>query len=236
MDFYARLAGSAKSATRGWQSLGTLGLGLLVCGAGPAQARIGDSAEQLTARVVKADLGKTLVWPPRDASEEERRRLNREHPTHAFAHLLPEAGEDTRELVFWKSARAGHLSQDDGWRLHAYFLKGRSVLECYRRVGAGLNEAEVNAILGRVKGARSWRRVPEAERGPSVVGYEFELGEPNDAVLRARRQGDWLVIYDRRLDELLLARREAWDASEARRKAEERARAEQGAPESVDGF
>jgi hypothetical protein len=63
-----------------------------------------------------------------------------------------------------------------------------------------------------------------------------DLGEPGSAVLRARQQGDWLVIFHRRFDEFLLERKKVWDADEAIRKEEERRSQEERAPASVEGF
>jgi hypothetical protein len=45
-----------------------------------------------------------------------------------------------------------------------------------------------------------------------------------------------LIIYHKRLDELLLARKAQWDAAEAQRRAERTAEQERLAPSSIDGF
>lgn len=211
-----------------------LGLSLGVCG---AEARIGDTPEQMSARMLQPNVGKKFSWP-RDMDARERERQQRDHPLTPFTHLLPTEGEDWQEQIFWKSALHRQLSNDDGWRVHVYYLKGRSVLELYRRVGAPLNDFEINGILGRMRGGETWRRVPKKENGntDSILGYEFELGEEGSEALRARRQGDWLVIYHKRLDDYLAERKARWAETEAKRKAELAVEQEKLAPVSVEGF
>lgn len=206
-----------------------------VAGALALEARIGDSPEQMAGRMLQPDLGKYFTWP-RDMSERERQQALRDHPTTPFAHLLPPKGSEWREDIFWKSALRRQLSNDDGWRVHVYYLKGQSVLECYRRVGQRLSEPEVNAILSRLRGGSTWRRVEGRPGEDTVVGYGFELGEPGSGVLRARQQDDWLIIFHRRFDEYLLERKKLWDADEEKRRAEARALQEERAPVSVEGF
>lgn len=206
-----------------------------MAGAWTLEARIGDTPEQMAGRMLQPDLGKYFTWP-KDMSERDRAQAVREHPTTPFAHLLPPKGGEWREDIFWKSALRRQLSNDDGWRVHVYYLKGQSVLECYRRVGQRLSEAEVNAILNRLRGGLTWRKVEVRPGANSVIGYGFELGEPGSAVLRARQQGDWLVIFHLRFDEFLLERKKVWDADEAKRKEEERKLQEERAPASVEGF
>lgn len=202
-----------------------------------AVARIGDTPEQMAARIIQPDLGKNFSWP-RDMPEQARERARRENPLCGFQHLLPEESDGWREQIYWKSSLRKQLSNEDGWRVHAYFLKGRSVVELYRRVGQGLNEFEVNAILARMRGTQTWRKVDPKALKPedSVLGFEYELGEGDEATLRARKQGDWLVIFHRRFDELLLERRVRWQETEAVRQAERRASQAETAPVSVEGF
>lgn len=167
-----------------------------------AEARIGDTSEQMTARMLQPNLGKNFAWP-KDMNPRDREKALKENPLAAFAHLLPTSVEDWREQIFWKSAIAQQLNTENGWRVHVYYFKGRSVLELYRRVGAPLNDFEVNAILARVRGESTWRRITKpvaeaagaAQRDGSVIGYEYELGDGAGAVLRARRQGDWMILF-----------------------------------------
>lgn len=204
-------------------------------GSAAAEARIGDTPDQMSARMLQPNLGKNFSWP-RDLDPKERERQQREHPLTPFQHLLPTSAEDWREQVFWKTALHRQLSNEDGWRVHVYYLKGRSVLELYRRVGSPLNDFEINAILSRMRGAQTWHRVEKKDNKDTVLGYDSELGEAGAEALRARRQGDWLIIYHKRLDDYLAERKARWDETEAARKAEQAAQQEKLAPVSVEGF
>ncbi len=209
-------------------------LGMLAA-ASPLEARIGDTPEQMAARILQPNLGRNFSWP-RDMPERERERLIREVPVQPFVHLLPDAREGLREQIFWKSALHRQLSNDNGWRVHVYFFNNRSVLELYRRVGQPLNDFEVNGILARMRGSQTWHRVARRDNVDSVIGYDFELGEGAQATLRARRQGDWLIIFHKGFDDLLHARKQEWEATEAQRRAELAVRQEREAPISIEGF
>ncbi len=214
-----------------------LGL-VLIWGAGATQARIGDTPDQMGARMIQPNLGKMFSWP-KDMPPRERARAQKENPLTPFAHLLPGQGEEWQEQIFWKSAIHRQLSYEDGWRVHVYYLRGRSVVELYRRVGEPLNEFEINAILGRMRGNLTWRRIPKKEQenpADTVLGYDYELGEEGTETLRARRQGDWLIVYHKRFDELLMARKARWAETESQRKAQQAAEQERTAPVSVEGF
>jgi hypothetical protein len=200
-----------------------------------ALARIGDTPEQMAARMLQPNMGKNFSWP-KDMDERERERQRKEYPLTPFVDFLPTAAEDWREQIFWKSAVPKQLSNENGWRVHVHYLKGRSVLELYRRVGVGLNDFEINAILARVRGNQTWRRVAKKDNVETLLGYDFELGDAEGGTLRARRQGDWLMVYHKRLDEYLLARKARWDDSEVARKAQEAIEQEKLAPASVEGF
>lgn len=213
----------------------------LVVGLGGAvgQARVGETPDQVSARMLQPGLGRNFSWP-KEMAPRELERVKREYPLTPFAHLLPTAGEEWREQMFWKSAVRNQLSGGDGWRVHVGYLKGRSVIELYKREGARLNEFEVNGILTLNRAGGTWRRVEgkkdAKEAADTVIGYEFELGEGEASTLRARRQGDWLIVFHRRFDDYLLERKARWDATEEQRKAEERLQNEKTAPVSVDGF
>lgn len=212
-------------------------------GVGRVEARIGDSPEQMAARMLQPNLGRNFTWP-KDMNPREREKALKENPLTDFAHLLPTSVEDWREQIYWKSALAQQLSTENGWRVHVYFLKGRSVLELYRRVGLPLNDFEVNAILARVRGGQTWRRATKQEikaaektaDTESVIGYEYELGGEDGATLRARRQGDWMILFHKRFDDYLVARKARWDETEGLRKAQQASEQEKAAPVSVEGF
>ncbi len=232
-DMMVSLAGSGRFCR-----FFAFGLFSIVIGGSGAWARIGDTPDQMSARMLQPDLGKIFSWP-RNMDERAMERVRRENPLFPFEHLLPTSAEDWREQMFWKSALHRQLSNEDGWRVHVYHLKGRSVLELYRRMGAGLNEFEINGILALMRGGQTWRRVDKKKdeaQADTVLGYDYELGEGESATLRARRQGDWLMIYHRRFDAYLLERKARWDENEALRRAEQRAAQEQTAPVSVEGF
>ena len=63
-----------------------------------------------------------------------------------------------------------------------------------------------------------------------------DLHERHQRPRRARRQGDWLVIYHKRLDDYLAERKTRWAETEAKRKAELAVEQEKLAPVSVEGF
>lgn len=203
-----------------------------------AVARIGDTPEQMSSRLVQTNVGKTFYWP-KDMAPREKERQLREIPLSGFSHLLPTAAEEWKEQIFWKSALHRQPSDEDGWRVHVYYLNGRSVVELYRRVGKPLNDFEINGILGRMRGNQTWRRVPKKEgqkQEDSILGYDFALGEEGADVLRARKQGDWLIVFHKRFDDYLAARKARWDETETQRKAELAVEQEKTAPVSVDGF
>jgi hypothetical protein len=210
-------------------------LSALLWAVNPAQARIGDTPEQMARRMLQPDLGKNFSWP-KEMSEKERARQESDTPLKPHAYLLPSPGGEWHEQIFWKTAVKSHLSNENGWRIHAYFYKGRSAVELYRRVGESLNDAEVAAILARLRGTDTWRKVERRQNGDTVIGYDFELGEETAPVLRARRQGDWLVIFSPGFDAFLFERKTNWDANEALRKEEERKTQAEKAPESVEGI
>jgi len=212
-----------------------MALAMLAAVAGDASARIGDAPEQMSARILQPDLGKNFSWP-KDMNEKERARQEKENPVNAFAYLLPTSPEEWRTQIFWKSAVKTHLSNENGWRIHVHFMGGRSVLELYRRVGESLSDAEVNAILARMRGAETWRKVERKDNVSSVVGYDFELGEEAHPTLRARKLGDWLMIFPVRFDVYLVERKKRWDDSEAVRKEAVRKTQAELAPQSVEGF
>lgn len=201
----------------------------------PASARIGDTPEQMSGRMLQPNVGKNFSWP-KEMSERERTRQETENPLKPHVYLLPTEAREWREEIFWKTAIKGHLSNESGWRIYAYFYKGRSAVELYRRVGESLNDFEVSGILARLRGADTWRKAERKQNGDTVIGYDFELGEATAPVLRARRQGDWLVVFNARFDAFLFERKTRWDENETvRREAERKTQAEK-APESVEGI
>jgi hypothetical protein len=210
-------------------------LALFTSATGVALARIGDTPEQMAGRMLQPNMGRYFSWP-KDMPERERTKQENENPLKQHAYLLPTAGGEWQEQIYWKSALKSHLSGESGWRIHVYYYKGRSAVELYRRVGESLNDFEVTAILARLRGAETWRKVDRKQNGDTVLGYDFELGDEAAPVLRARRQGDWLVIFNARFDAFLVERKARWDENEATRKEAERKLQAEKAPESVEGI
>jgi len=207
----------------------------LLLAVNPASARIGDTPEQMAGRMLQPNVGKNFSWP-KEMPERERTRQESENPLKPHVYLLPTEARDWQEQIFWKTAIKGHLSNESGWRIYAYFYKGRSAVELYRRFGESLNDFEVSGILARLRGSDTWRKVERKQNGDTVMGYDFELGEETAPVLRARRQGDWLAVFNARFDAFLFDRKTRWDENEAVRKEAERKTQAEKAPESVEGI
>lgn len=204
--------------------------GLLIF-ASAASARISDTPQQMDARILRPDVGRYFSLRGLDAREQN--QLLRDLPVTEFASLLP---PDSRELIYWKSAVGRQLSNVDGWRVHVYYWKNRSVLEAYRRVGPGLNEFEVNGLLNLHRGGESWRKVDKKGPQPkddTVIGYDYELGEDG---LRARVRGNWMLIYLTRFDKLLVERKKVQDELADAEQAKKRLEDQSKAPESIAGF
>lgn len=191
-------------------------------------ARIGDTPQQMDGRILRPDVGR--YFSPRGMNERELNQYQRDLPTTAFSRYLP---TDMREMVYWKSALRRQLSNDDGWRVHVHYWKDRSVLEAYRRVGEPLSEFETNALLSLSRGAQTWHKVEKDKAGDTVIGYDYELGEDG---LRARVQGNWLLIYLTRFDKMLVERKKEQDALDDSEKERKRLEQQQKAPESIEGF
>ena len=130
---------------------------------------------------------------PKDPKEEE---LLRQQPFHETRAYFPEG---TRERKYWKSAVPNMLSNENGWRVHAFFHEGRSVLEAYQRVGDSLNEFEIRNILRANQGSSEWRKIdPDSlESRASAIGCDYQLA---DGSMRARVVGNWLMVFSTKLD------------------------------------
>lgn len=198
------------------------------CCLSTAQARVGDTPRQMDGRILQPDLGR--YFSTRGLDERERNQFVRDLPVTAFAAYLP---TDIREVVYWKSAMRRQLNNNDGWRVHTYFWKDRSVLEAYRRVGESLSEFEINALLSLNRGSQVWEKVDKEKATDTVIGYDYQLGEDG---LRARVQGNWLLIYLTRFDKMLTERKQEQDALDDAEKARKRMEQQQKAPESIEGF
>ncbi|MDF3059785.1 MAG: hypothetical protein K0R17_4000 [Rariglobus sp.] len=211
---------------------------VLSCSGSQAFARVGETREAIERRILQPNLGKMFFRPKekdkdsREAreAERERQREEREQPFNDARKFFP---TDTVEGVYWKSALATQLSSENGWKVHVFYMGGRSSLEAYRRMGEGLNEFEVRALLSANRGGSSWKKVSGEGGGTNGIGYDYEL---EDGSLRAKQKGDWLMIFSTRLDTYVVEQqkiaKELQDRETERRKVEQQGKA----PESVMGF
>lgn len=213
----------------------SLAMALFVGAAPSAFARVGETQDVVERRILKPNLGKTFFRPKskdkddRNA-ERERQKEEREQPFYEVRKFFP-AG--TTEAVYWKSALSTQLSSDNGWKVHVFYMGGRSGLEAYRRMGESLNGYEVRALLAANRGASSWKKVTVEGGGTSGIAYDFEL---EDGSLMAKQQGNWLMFFSGRLNTYVIEQQKI--AKELSDKEAEALKLEQQAkaPESVMGF
>lgn len=198
-------------------------------------ARVGETLGDVERRILQPNLGK-LFFRVKDKDKDQReaerqqQREEREQPFHAARPFFP--GE-TVERIYWKSAISGQLSNENGWKVHVFFVGGRSVLEAYRRVGESLNEFEVRALLAANRGASSWKKISGEGGGTNGIGYDFEL---EDGSLRAKQQNGWLMIFSAKLDGYVVEQQKAAKEIRDRELAEQKLEQQNKAPESVAGF
>jgi hypothetical protein len=140
---------------------------------------------------------------------------------------------DAREAVYWKSAVARQLSNDNGWKLHVFYVGGRSMLEAYNRVGEELSDFEVRALLAANRGASSWKKISSEGGGINGIGYDYEL---EDRSLRAKQKGNWLMIFTSRLDDYVMALQKVAKDEEAKEEALKKVEQQKTAPDSVFGL
>lgn len=201
-------------------------------------ARVGETRDVVERRIVQPNLGKIFFRPrekdpnSREAreAERERQREEREQPFNDVRVFFP---TDTQEVIYWKSALANRLSNENGWKVHVFYMGGRSSMEAYRRVGESLNEFEVRALLAANRGASVWKKISGEGGGTNGIAYDYEL---EDGSLRAKQQGNWLMFYSTRLNSYVIEQQKI--AKELRDRELELLKQEQQgkAPESVMGF
>lgn len=121
------------------------------------------------------------------------------HRSVPYRNYIEHFAAGSSHAVFFKKATDASVSRTDldtaefpeGWDLHVVYFQNVSVFEAYRRNGAGLTDAEVNALLAQNQGNSFWKRVNRREQ-PQVWGCDFVL---EDGTLMAFRQGNFLVFY-----------------------------------------
>ncbi len=211
----------------------------------PLTARVGESQDTVERRLLQPSVGKFYSRSKdKDNRDFERERLKEEkdQPFNEAKKYFP---SDHREGVYWKSSVAGHLSNDNGWKVHVFFVAGYSVLEAYQRVGDSLSEFEVRALLAINRGASLWKKTSaeEAKNGgrrdqaggisTNGIGYDYEL---EDGSLRAKHKGNWLMIFSTRLDGYVVEQQKAAKMLSDREAERNRQEQQNRAPESVMGF
>lgn len=199
---------------------------------GSLHARVGETQAEVERRLLQPNVGK-LFFRPKDNDRREAERRAREERAQPFNDARAFFPAEAREAIYWKSALASQLSNDNGWKVHVFYVGGRSTLEAYQRVGEGLNEFEVRALLMMNRGSSVWKKVASEGGGTNGIGHDYEL---EDGSLRARQQGNWLMFFATRLDTYVIEQQKI--AKEAKDREDELRRQEQQnkAPESVSGF
>jgi len=209
-----------------------LGLGVLIFPCA-LHARIGETQDSLERRILRPGLGKLYprVADTAKDKEKERPKKKEEDPLKDVRAFLPPDG--AMEVLYWKSAVANQLSNETGWKIDVMYVGGHSSLEAYGRVGDSLSEFEVRGILSINKGASSWKKSSVDGGGVNGIGYDYEL---EDGSLRAKQQGNWIIVFSTKLDGYViqqqLAAKDARDAQREQQKKEQSLKA----PESLAGF
>ncbi len=203
---------------------------------------MGETQDVVEHRILQPNLGKAIPRPKESKSPREENERLKEEQAQPFYNAKKFFPTDTKEGMYWKSAIGNQLSSENGWKVHVFYVAGRSSLEAYHRVGDSLNEFEVRALLAVNRGSSSWKKVSgttvggddkSTDGGTDGIGYNYEL---EDGSMRAKQKGDWLMIFSTRLDKYVIeqqkAAKELSDRDAARLKTEQQGKA----PESVQGF
>ncbi len=196
-----------------------------------ARARVGETQDEFEHRILQPFVGKFM---PRDknadpAKEEE---LTRQQPFNDFREHFPEG---TRERKYWKSAMPNMLSNENGWRVHVFFLENHSVLEAYQRVGDSLNQFEIENLLRANHGTAEWRKIdPDSDEFKvSSIGCDYELA---DGTKRARIIGNWIMVFSTKLDAYIKEQLRLISEKHANLQAERARQQQLSAPGSTSGF
>jgi len=198
-------------------------------------ARVGETQDAVERRLLQPNLGKVYFRAKeKDVNPRElERQQAREEKDQPFHDSRPYFPSDTREGIYWKSAVANQMSSDSGWKVHVFYAGGRSMLEAYKRVGDSLNEFEIRALLSANRGASSWKKVSGDGGGTNGIGYDYEL---EDGSLRAKQQGNWLMIFSTKLDNYVVDQQKAAKDIKDRELAKQKQEQSTKAPESVLGL
>jgi len=209
---------------------------MLMLGALPLatlSARVGETQDVVERRLLQPSLGRLFFQSKeKETPAMERARIKElnEQPFNEARKFFP---AESKAAVYWKSAIAKQLSNDNGWKIFVFYTAGRSVLEGYNRVGEDLSEFEVRAILAANQGVSSWRKNSVSGGGVNGIGYDFEL---EDGSLRAKQKGNWLMIFSARLDEYVITQQTLAKETEAKEAALKKIEQQKTAPVSVIGL
>ncbi len=196
-----------------------------------ASARVGETQDEFEKRILQPDLGKFM---PKEKFADPNRELEvaRQQPFNTARAFFP---ENIRERRYWKSAVPNMLSNENGWKIHVFFLDNKSVMEAYQRISEPLNEFEIRIILEANQGTSEWHRVEDdlSASQTSAIGCDYQLV---DQSLRAKVSGNWLIVYSVTLDNYVKDQKRIAD-NERANEAEERLRRQQRtAPSTTSGF
>jgi hypothetical protein len=196
-------------------------------------ARIGETQGDIERRLLQPSVGKLFFRSKDKDNRENERQQQREEKEQPFSAVREFFPPESREGIYWKTAVASHLSNEDGWKVHVFYVAGRSALEAYRRTGATLSEFEVRALLAVNRGNSSWKKIQQEGGGTNGIGYEFEL---EDGSMRAKQQGNWFMIFATKLDNYVVEQQKVAKDLADQEKARKRLEDQSKAPESVAGF
>lgn len=165
----------------------------------PVQARVGESRHSIESRLFSSG---GIVYRD-DATEQNRQRGM---PYLAYLPYL-EGSVDVRVYFKTDDGRKPTSSEMDakrmspGWDLHVVYLRGKSVIEVYKR-SHGITEYEMNELLARQAGGAYWSRKEKPQPGeepePSAFGFEMER---SDGAVRAKKLGgDGFMVFDAEVD------------------------------------
>jgi hypothetical protein len=211
-------------------------LSVLIVGALPwasLSARVGEPQDIVERRLLQPNLGRLFFQSKEKETPAMDRARMKEQSEQQFNEARKFLPADSKAAVYWKSAIAKQLSNENGWKVFVFYTAGRSVLEGYQRVGEELSEFEVRAILSANQGGSTWRKTTNPGGGVNGIGHDFEL---EDGSLRAKQKGNWLMVFSTRLDEHVIAQQKIAKEEEAKEAALKKVEQQKTAPVSVIGL
>lgn len=190
-----------------------------------AQARVGETRSEMENRLTRDR--RVIEYPERYLD----RKMSDRHVT--YRNHLSHFPEGSVHALYYKKANNAPVSRSDldsapfpdGWDLHVVYFKNISVFEVYRRNGAALTAAEINALLALNRGDSFWNKVNRREQ-QQVWQADFVL---EDGTMLASRSGNLLIFYRPEFEAIV---RERIDEMNKLNREDE----EQRAPLSVQGF